>query len=197
MKVPAHHVATVEPKKGQMLNNSSSNYTSLLPTTNGSLNGINISNSHPNISHSNTVGLPSQPPPFASGNTSSNNNNTQLTSFSSNNNNALRNPKIAQSSDPFVNPYMRTSNNHINGMAGMNAHHQYSNVGIETNSHDSARLSAGVYSASHQNNRSYKTNSLGGGSSSSGVVSTGGSSSSPGHSPVGSVSASNQTGTHV
>lgn len=178
MKGP-HHVNKLDSgsKKLQMLNNSSSNYTSLLPTNN--LNGINNSNSQPNISaNSNTVGLPSQPPHFT--------NNTQLSSFP---NGGLRNPKLITQ-----NPYTRTSN-HINGMLNtMNTtHHQYSNVVDEH-----ARFNVGVYSASHQNNnRNYKTSSLGDGSSSSGVVSTGGSSSSPGHSPVGSVSTSNQVGTHV
>lgn len=85
--------------------------------------------------------------------------------------------------DQFANPYMRTSNQVPNGVAMSH----YSN--LEGN--QDRLLSAGVYSA-HQHCR-YKTNSLGGGSSSSGVVSTGGSS--PGHSPVGSMSG--QAGTHV
>ena len=85
----------------------------------------------------------------------------------------------SRSKDQFVNPYVRTSN------SGSNGHpiNHYTNV--ESNDR---LLSAGVYNA-HR----YKTNSLGGGSSSSGVVSTGGSS--PGHSPVGSMSG--QNGTHV
>lgn len=90
----------------------------------------------------------------------------------------------SRSKDQFVNPYVRTSNNLP---AGLPANH-YSNV-----EPTERLLSAGVYNA-HQHNR-YKTNSLGGGSSSSGVVSTGGSS--PGHSPVGSMSGQNGGGTHV
>lgn len=86
--------------------------------------------------------------------------------------------------DQFVNPYVRTSNN---GTVGSNfGSNHYTNL-----ESSDRMLSAGVYSA-HQHAR-YKTNSLGGGSSSSGVISAGGSS--PGHSPVGSMSA--PSGTHV
>ena len=165
------HVNTVEQANSVALHGTSSsispNYASLLSsttsatsTTNTNSKSANSSNTQPSMS---TNGLPPQPYPS-----------NQLT-FSG----ALR-PKA----DPFVNPYMRTSNNGMPGN-GLPMNH-YSNVDA------SDRLSAGVYNA-HQHSR-YKTNSLNsGGSTSSGVVSTGGSS--PGHSPVGSMSG--QAGTHV
>lgn len=161
------NVSTVDQSKTNLLLNSTSNYTSLLsnatPTTScvSSRTVINVSNSQPNIS-SNTNGLPSQPFPAST-----------LT-FAGNG------PRPKGGQDPFVNPYMRTSKS--KGMPAGSALtiNHYSNV--DAGEH---RLSAGVYSAQQQN-RSYKSNSLGG-SSSSGVVSTSGSS--PGHSPVGSLSA--------
>ena len=207
-------------QKAQLLNSTSTNYTSLLSTTTTTNSGggsnpklINVSSSQPISISTNTNGLPSP-----GGQTFGNANSNTLTSFSSTtttttSNGGLRS-KDSQAAASFgVNPYMRTSNQ--NGLPSMMmnngggaSHHHYSNVvhdGLQssaaTNANDHrAALSAGVYNASALTNR-YKTNSLGGGSSSSGVVSTGtGSCASPGHSPVGSVSATTNgqaSGTHV
>lgn len=159
--------ANVDDKsRTKALLNSTSYYTSLLSTntpTESSVSSrtvINVSNSQGNVC-SNNNGLPSQP--FAS---------STLTFASS----ASR-PKVAQG--PFVNEYMRTSKSKGMSASALPINH-YSNV--DSGNH---RLSAGVYSA--QQNIRYKLDSLGGASSSSGVFSTSGSS--PGHSPVGSLSA--------
>ena len=209
-------------QKAQLLN-STSNYTSLLSTTTTTNSGggsnpklINVSSSQPIGISTNTNGLPSP-----GGQTFGNANSNTLTSFSTTTSNGGLKTKDSQASFG-VNPYMRTSNQ--NGLPSMMmnngggaSHHHYSNVvhdGLQSSAaaaaananHDHrAALSAGVYNASALTNR-YKTNSLGGGSSSSGVVSTGtGSCASPGHSPVGSVSATTAaavangqvSGTHV
>lgn len=164
------HVSTVQAEPKAMIT-SAPNYTSLLTTT--TLGGAStttspskmaINSSSSQPSICNSNGLPPQP----------------YTTFTG----SLR-PKA----DPFVNPYMRTSSNGLPMNGNLSLNH-YSNLDGASNG-EQHRLSAGVYSA-HQHSR-YKTNSLGGGSSSSGVVSAGGSS--PGHSPVGSMAA--QAGTHV
>ena len=144
--------------------------------SNNNINKVNSSNSQPNISLQANSG-------FTGANS--------LQHYSSNTytGGTSRSLKtVGNLIDPFANPYIRTSNNNNNNNGSNTNGLPMSHNGLEND----RLLSAGVYNA-HQHTR-YKTNSLGGGSSSSGVVSTGGSS--PGHSPVGSMSGG-QAGTHV
>lgn len=189
---PSHHsngsIEHVKHNGGVTVNGAASqssngsNYASLLSTTSG---GFNPSPSHPNIANSNNIGLPSVPPSSMTHH-HLNHQSSMVNSYSA----SLR-PK-----DTFVaNPYLRTSSNIIttsNGSIVASSGLPLSNYNVDSNER---LLSSGAYNASQpqQHNR-YKTNSLGGGSSSSGVISNGGSS--PGHSPVGSVSGQ-ASGTHV
>lgn len=178
-----------------------SNYASLLSTSSGGGGGgFNPSASHPNIASSNNIGLPSVPS-MVHHQLNHHHNHHQssmmmVNSYSAN----------LRSKDTFAaNPY-RSGNNTTTTTTTTNGGSVAPSGGVPMNHYNNVdpgdRLlsAAGVYNAaqSQQHNR-YKTNSLGGGSSSSGVISNGGSS--PGHSPVGSVSgqaaAATAAGTHV
>lgn len=222
---PTGTAVTLEPQSNDIdqnktskttsLSNSSTNYATLLSPANG--NGSNCPNEKlidQSDSHSKLIQENGSSQPQSKLQQSTNIANSHLHHHHHHLHSYPNNGKfrLTKGNEAFVNPYVRTDNNVTmvngsiplhNGLASMN---HYSNVengvvsdalsnGLPSLANGDRMLNVGVYSTTHQHNR-YKTNSLGGGSSSSGVISTGGSS--PGHSSTGSVSGSNNpNGTHV
>ncbi|KAF7488042.1 Irregular chiasm C-roughest protein [Sarcoptes scabiei] len=222
---PTGTAVTLEPQSNDIdqnktskttsLSNSSTNYATLLSPANG--NGSNCPNEKlidQSDSHSKLIQENGSSQPQSKLQQSTNIANSHLHHHHHHLHSYPNNGKfrLTKGNEAFVNPYVRTDNNVTmvngsiplhNGLASMN---HYSNVengvvsdalsnGLPSLANGDRMLNVGVYSTTHQHNR-YKTNSLGGGSSSSGVISTGGSS--PGHSSAGSVSGSNNpNGTHV